>query len=177
LAAVLTRCIARAGRYHATNSPGANLDSFSRPRSGEPQGGGEQLSTVKPGIRQANSLAWRRLNAPSSARGMKAPHSSKRPTLTSGPFCIEAPRGASLPHAAHLPWCALPARPSQGLAFDAEIAPCLRYLRARLNHSAALVALCRPSLACIASRPAFGSPKTHPAFLSPCCIVLRPRCV
>ena len=89
MAAVLTRCTARAGRYHATNSPGANLDSFSRPRSGEPQGGGEQLSTVKPGIRQANSLAWRRLNAPSSARGMKAPHSSKRPTLTSGPFVLK----------------------------------------------------------------------------------------
>ena len=113
-------------------------------------------------------------------------------------FCIEAPRGASLPHAAHLPWCALPARPSQGLAFDAEIAPCLRYFRARLNHSAALVALqwaifahcpsgrrfatsknapgvfvCRPSLACIASRPACGSPTSFLTKLSPCYITLR----
>ena len=33
--------------------------------------------------------------------------------------------------------------------------------------------VCRPSLACIASRPACGSPKTLPAFLSPCYIALR----
>ena len=44
---------------------------------------------MKPEKRQANSLAWRRLNAPSSARGMKAPHSSKRPTLTGGPFALK----------------------------------------------------------------------------------------
>ena len=80
-------------RYHATNSPGANLDSFSWPRSGEPQGGGEQLSTVKPEKRQANSLAWRRLNAPSSARGMKAPHKAKEPTQSSGLFALSATRG------------------------------------------------------------------------------------
>ena len=104
-------------RYHATNSPGANLDSFSWPRSGEPQGGGEQLSTVKPGIRQANSLAWRRLNAPSSARGMKAPHKAKKPTQSSGLFALSA---VLLPHDSHsaalvaLQW-AIPAHCPSGL--------------------------------------------------------------
>jgi hypothetical protein len=147
------RCTARAGRYHATNSPRANLDSFSWPRSGEPQGGGEQSSTprtpmtatasagcgiarpspwglvptgpacgspkpaavklvvamldrgifegrydaqsstVNPGKRQANNLAWRRLNAPSSARGMKAPHKAKAPTQSSGLFCLPGEAG------------------------------------------------------------------------------------
>ena len=38
-------CTARAGRSHATKTSGTFLDSFSWPRSGEPQGWGEQCST------------------------------------------------------------------------------------------------------------------------------------
>ena len=45
LLAAIWWCTARAGRSHATNMPGACLDSFSWPRSGEPQGWGEQCST------------------------------------------------------------------------------------------------------------------------------------
>ncbi len=56
-----------------------------------------------PVFRQANSLAWRRQNAPSSARGMKAPNSSKRPTLTGRLFCVEAPAAHLHSHASPRP--------------------------------------------------------------------------
>ena len=45
LLAVIWWCTARAGRPHATKTSGTFLDSFSWPRSGEPQGWGEQCST------------------------------------------------------------------------------------------------------------------------------------
>jgi len=79
--------IARARHSHATNWPGANLDRFSGPRSGEPHGWGEQSSTVKSGFQTANNLAFCRLNGPSSARDIKAPN-TKEPRSVSGVFFV-----------------------------------------------------------------------------------------
>ena len=151
---------------------------------------------MKPGIRQANNFAWRRLNAPSAARGMKAPHSSKRPTLTGGPFCVDAPSGLAYQRRTTLPrqpqwWhCEIPscvspfgpslrnvqkrsqrfcARPILGARPDGT---CLRQ-----SKKAPSVFVCRPSLACIINNnPIVIHPNNlkviHSSVLSPCFIAL-----
>ena len=151
MAAALTRCTARAGRYHATNSPGANLDSFSWPRSGEPHGGGEQSSTPRTPT-PATALRWWHCSGLSLPTALRAV-GSQRPKL--------------------LPAVLSPCYIEWAFCF-------IRYagvLHSHGSHSAVLVALCRPSLACIASRPACGSPTSFLTKLSPCFIVLRPNCL
>jgi len=113
---------------------------------------------VKLGIRQANNLAWRRLNAPSAARGMKAPHLSKRPTLTGGPFCIEAPSGLAYQRRTTLP--------RQPQWWHCETPPVFRPLGRRFATSkkAPSVFVLAPSLELVPMGPACGSPKTPGVF-------------